>query len=491
MQIMKTRTQEKQRMPGCGSLVPGGFSRLCRNVSLAAGSCLLSALLLLAGCSKESMPEPGGGNDAGKVAVSFEVEGLSEIATKAALATNTTVRVFAYQSGKSPASGRPVADQAYYWSGSELRPCLVDANGNKKDFPLGVPMKLLPGKYDFYAVSPALSLSADNGVIISVTNGVDYAATTSKKTQEIPSQLTPYTITLDQLDRQCVQVKLILEQDNSYLNSAISTVNVNSVKMSGLSPNKGIYVGGSIIASSSGAPVLTLAQKDFSASGSTYTANFCLLPLRNGKLKFEVDMDVNGVNMIRTGELTAVTLEKSKTYTMTAKILSSALDISLTANSWSNENNNNPSFGYPYVEDGKIIVMEDRYGSASDYPLHGPWTVTPTHAESEATSNDSGMNTVSSRFEVSYDGTYQMTWGNAVNKCTDGWRLPTIRELEVIYDMRSRLDLDYPFNNYDFWTATEGRDNIYAWAKQVGSSGTRGLYYKDKRLFAVCCVRDL
>ena len=99
MQIMKTRTQEKQRMPGCGSLVPGGFSRLCRNVSLAAGSCLLSALLLLAGCSKESMPEPGGGNDAGKVAVSFEVEGLSEIATKAALARNTTVRVFAYQSG--------------------------------------------------------------------------------------------------------------------------------------------------------------------------------------------------------------------------------------------------------------------------------------------------------------------------------------------------------------------------------------------------------
>ena len=493
MQIMKTSTREKQCMPGCGFPFAAGLSRLCRNVSLAAGSCLLSALLLLAGCSEEQAAEPCGGSDGDRVAVNFEVEGLSQIATKAALTANTTVRVivYKYKSNTGPTKADYVADQAYYWDGSKLVPCTVDADGNRTADAPDQAMILLSGQYDFYAVSPALPL-VNNNTNVLVPNGVDYATTTNKKTQEIPSQLTPYTITLNQLDRQCAQVRLILEKDNGFLNSAASqTVNVNSVKVSGLSPNMGVIVGKSITASSSGAQVLTLAQEDFSASGSTYAADFCLLPLQNAKLTFEVDMEVNGVNMTRTGELTAVTLERSKLYTITARIIASASDIRLLVDSWS-KNNDTYSFGsYPYVDNGTIIVMQDRCGSASGYTFHGAWSVTPTHAESEATNNDSGLNTVSSRFEVSYDGTYRMTWGDAVtNKCKDGWRLPTVRELGVIRDMRGSLRVDYAFNDNYFWTATEDEDNTYVWAQQVDGSGSRGVYSKD-RLFAVCCVRDL
>ena len=142
---------------------------------LAAGAWLFAAVLLLGGCSKE--PAEGMDGPSGQVALDFSIEGIEKMlpVTRAALATGTTVRVIAYKSGDSnPATENYANECAYYWNGTKLVPCRVDANGNKTaDLPDWA-MTLLPGTYDFYAVSPALPLAADKTKLATaIANGVD------------------------------------------------------------------------------------------------------------------------------------------------------------------------------------------------------------------------------------------------------------------------------------------------------------------------------
>ena len=144
-----------------------------RRVSLTAGACLLAAVTLLLGCSKEPLDAPGGKGS--PVLVEFSVAGLEDMlpaaqgipGTKAALANNTTVRVIAYkQASGNPLQANYVANQAYYWNGSKLMPCSVDANGNKRADVLSQMFIQAGVSYDFYAVMPALPLAEDNKAIL-------------------------------------------------------------------------------------------------------------------------------------------------------------------------------------------------------------------------------------------------------------------------------------------------------------------------------------
>ena len=135
--------------------------------------------------------------------------------------------------------------------------------------------------------------------------------------------------------------------------------------------------------------------------------------------------------------------------------------------------------------------MEDRYGSASGYLLHGPWTVTPNHGEASSTGNVSGFNTVSSRFEVASNNasSSSATWDDAVRMCTDGWRLPTIRELSVICAL-SGLNNVGSFND-KYWAATE-RSTITTNAYYMDfGKDYAGFSSKTDSRFLVRCVRDL
>ena len=177
---------------------------------------------------------------------------------------------------------------------------------------------------------------------------------------------------------------------------------------------------------------------------------------------------------------------------------------------------------YPYVADGHTIVCRDLSGQADPvlYPEHENWQETPSHSEPSWDGYISGFNCVSRRFRVARadaadkEGlTGGMTWYEAAGvidatanpegyaacavyselegEADKGqWRLPTVRELNAISDMRSALTAAVPtaFTG-EFWTATGVRDNsAQAWAMGFPSANR----YKGTRSAAkrVRCVRD-
>ncbi len=115
--------------------------------------------------------------------------------------------------------------------------------------------------------------------------------------------------------------------------------------------------------------------------------------------------------------------------------------------------------------DGRTIRFIGLSSLASDYAVHPAWTMTPEHAETSATNNSSGMNGVSSEFTLGkkqFDlGEDELTYAEVAAMCAgytedpDGfdqglWRVPTIRELDVIYQLRTQLYEGTGFNKGNF-----------------------------------------
>ena len=89
-------------------------------------------------------------------------------------------------------------------------------------------------------------------------------------------------------------------------------------------------------------------------------------------------------------------------------------------------------------------------------------------------------------FEIHPDELGKMTWDEAVEKVKelgDGWRLPTITELKLIWDSEHK-DL---FKKEWYWSSSEYNCS-YAWGFYFGSDGA-SLYDKNFD-FYVRAVRD-
>lgn len=525
----------------CADL-PGGCrpdNRLRKNRRgewVAAG--LLACALLLGGCSKEPFDDPVVNGD--KVEVSFDIDGFDQWdapsqaaasnsgpmagkdaaasagvpATRAAvnLATNTTVRVIAYKSGTNPATANYITDQAYYWDGSKLVPCTVDDNGeNPRAYPKRVMQLISETAYDLYAVSPALPLKDDKITLkTSVVNGVDYA--TSIKTITVPAD--GGTITLEPLARKCAQVTFIVQKDATYIDPL--TLTVNSVSVSGL-PNaqSSVKPGADLTAATSGTQTLTLQSTDFTGNGMIYTSkqSYLYLPMSGAKLTFSYNLQVNGAQKTIAGELRNFTLEKGKKYTIVANV-SAESTVTLLVNPWT-EFDNNAGLGnnsdYPYVVDGKYIVVLDRYGYAdpATYPIHGKWTdqwqsahyycaSTPSHTETSWDSNNSGSNTVAVKFEIASTGsnedlkvdkildfcqTYDTPTGSVGQ-----WRIPTIRELKLIYDKKNELTVVESFSG-PYWSATTSPImSNRKWSVNFDTGEVNDEYRSSSSVF---CIRDI
>lgn len=145
-------------------------------------------------------------------------------------------------------------------------------------------------------------------------------------------------------------------------------------------------------------------------------------------------------------------------------------------------------------------MVSDDLGEADPkrYPTHEAWTVTPAHAEDAWDSNASGLNTYSRKFEVASKKAPASTWKNAQINCkaysqasddAGTWRLPTVRELGLIYskigDLTAVSDIGYGY----YWAATEGDDSDNAWEMRLDTGG-RTKYSKNANN-SVRCIRDL
>ena len=127
---------------------------------------------------------------------------------------------------------------------------------------------------------------------------------------------------------------------------------------------------------------------------------------------------------------------------------------------------------YPYLSEGKYIVSKDAFGSSGE-TIHVNWTVTPVHDEHSAD------NAVAAKFEVAAANcsssnpssvvvqiNNKYPWDTAVLACAaytqagipaGDWRLPTIKEFELIYAKRDLLTAVDALPSGDYWSATDAR----------------------------------
>lgn len=208
---------------------------------------LTSAMLVLFGCS-ESDGGQGNRPDDGKVAVSFVLPGIRvEVAPEAPVASTraegdvatepfgegVTVRVAAFRRAGTDAAlaGDTFVDDGTYMAVKEddeivLKPCTIGADGTGTPDEAGR-LRLAAGTYDFYAITPALPLRADNRSV-EVGHGADYASapTLAVQVERQPSG-TAQTVELEVLERRCSKLNFSISRLHPNVDKAV----FNSVKL--------------------------------------------------------------------------------------------------------------------------------------------------------------------------------------------------------------------------------------------------------------------
>ncbi len=495
--------------------------------AFGSAALLLGAVLLLGSCSREPEPEPNGNGDG--VLMNFTLDGFAP-ATRAALDEGTTVRVVALKPQTST-RGTYVADQAYYMVGDRLVPCTVDADGaNPK--PITLPwegMRLNPSEtYRFVAITPALpveTLEQDFGaqrtyIAHAITNGMDFAHSQTDDQTFTQAEIDAgvRTQTLNPLRRELCgllfEVTLPKESGET----------ISSIKVEGLPKNVAmtdnvwdmieihdLYLSKDGIEGGTGQLLVPKEAFRYNAATLAYMTDRpqLVLPVRNADEVIEwaepLTADLTITLTVETADgytesvsdvLTVANLMEGTTYLIhLERNIKPGGGISFVAK-YMETVNSEVDMGkdsYPYVRGGNTIVFRDGNGYASGYVYHGPWTFTPTHTESsDWQGNASGLNTVSASFEVASGdcgGSRTYTYAEALTACDGLWRLPTIRELAVMADMRGELTVGGISAESNYWSATaRNGSNSYACklikGNKPGWNGT-GSYNR------VRCVRDL
>ena len=159
---------------------------------------------------------------------------------------------------------------------------------------------------------------------------------------------------------------------------------------------------------------------------------------------------------------------------------------------------------YPYVQEGKIVVLRDEVGSADpdSYSFHQPWTTTPAHRESSWNANVSGYNTYAERFEVAA-ADMPNRYGNSVN-CSaysqasgdaGTWRVPTVKELQLIVNLFRAGKLPgvamvVASGDVCYWSATvDANDGSRTWAVKPSNYGIQNRANGNQ--FPTRCIRDI
>lgn len=156
---------------------------------------------------------------------------------------------------------------------------------------------------------------------------------------------------------------------------------------------------------------------------------------------------------------------------------------------------------YPCVKDGHTIVVKDDQGQADPtlYIVHEPWQITPAHSEATWDGKASGKNTYGATFRVaSKDAATAASWDDAKSACNSyteitgdiaTWRLPTVRELKLIYDNKDVLTEANMPSEGNYWSATGVSGNTGD-AYAVGFDGRGAISGAKSSSYRVRCVRD-
>ena len=158
---------------------------------------------------------------------------------------------------------------------------------------------------------------------------------------------------------------------------------------------------------------------------------------------------------------------------------------------------------YPYVLEGKYIVSRDATGGANSACIHPNWKSSDMYTHSES----SAENRVAAKFEVAdANAVSAANWDETKTICAaytqpgtsaGDWRLPTQRELMLVWVMYSQNSLtgvaNLPTGRY--WSATHySQSSNSAWTVSFAGTddGRTYQFYKYESGGArVRCVRDV
>ena len=161
---------------------------------------------------------------------------------------------------------------------------------------------------------------------------------------------------------------------------------------------------------------------------------------------------------------------------------------------------------YPYVKDGRIVVLKDMLGQG-DQPLHPLWTITPEHSELAGDANASGYNIFAECFEVaSQDIDPSPTSLDAAGACAaysqasgaaGTWRVPTLQEMLLLTRLSKADELSAVekikvsgSSAVYYWTATkDANDNSRTWS--VNTSTPHATSRDNNNPLPLRCVRDI
>ncbi|WP_321332217.1 BF2992 family fimbrillin-A clan protein [uncultured Bacteroides sp.] len=270
------------------------------------------------------------------VAVKFTAAGIvaqvtsTRASTPSQLAAGTTVRVLAYRrAGDLP----DLSADAYVGENTYV----VGADGGTLTSNTGTELYLSPGTYDFYAITPALTVIREAGVSVSVPNGTDYAASL---TGNVTFTSSSPTVALAMLERKCAQLVLNVDRGATSVNS----VAVDELTLTGIAsaPITGA-LNADLTATTGNDGTITIPESGFKTGDNPWQASASVVVLPKSDVSFQLSIKVrfNGSSTQRTlGPVTvpAIAFEKGKQYTYTLQLYGDKIVLTLNSvdNSWDN-----------------------------------------------------------------------------------------------------------------------------------------------------------
>lgn len=364
----------------------------------------LFGLLLFCFCFVSCSENEATGEQAGEgIAVSFRLPSIGVSATRGALEGGATVRVLVYPKGST--SGAPLAQNTYLSTDGILTSCVVDHLGAVTSG-AGSEMRLTSGEYDFYAITPALAVTAqaDGLFTAEVAQRVDFAS--SVTTQTI-SASAGSAVELTELERKCAKLTFAVDVAEA-ASVGISSTSLVDVSLSGMSVSQRVTGSGDLSAGESSSTLIvddvftTDSAEPRKASGS-----FIVLPRGDTSLDLSLRARFNGVTSVttlfRNAAVSVPAFEKGKSYTFTVRLANDGkLKLWLTVSPWNTNDQDLNLGGVPtgpvytqLIGEWSTVTWENNLGGVPTGPIitgvSGWWdniNYNPHLGSSDANSND-------------------------------------------------------------------------------------------------------
>ncbi|WP_071145235.1 BF2992 family fimbrillin-A clan protein [Bacteroides ihuae] len=276
------------------------------------------------------------------VEVNFSTRGIvaqvaSTRADASSLAEGATIRVQVYKhtgTATDLTSTNYIGESTYVvGTGGSLNACVVDAAG-KVISGTATNLYLRSGDYDFYAVTPALTLST-SGETTAVAQGMDYATSLTQGIS-VSSTVPTQSVTLTTLERKCAQ--LVFNIDRAI--TTITSVTIDELTLTGLAvgPLTGT-MNNALSTAASNTGSVTLSNSNFTYDATDQykaSASTIVLPKTDGNMQLSMKVKFNGHATARTLDPVTVpttALVAGTQYTFTLKLYGDEFVLSLSSSS--------------------------------------------------------------------------------------------------------------------------------------------------------------